>query len=174
MECLKLFYRTMEVSSVQNSFKHVILSWVSSKHLQQPIIHSAMVKLKDLTRTILSQLRAYLGEHQNDWDLYHGALTYSCNNQIHSSTGVTPFELLLNRPPHQLAVQTPKPTTNKSINDSLADGGLFNGREEFIRRLRGLLPRVRRALEKAGQQYKADADRQVLKHQVADLAGQRV
>jgi hypothetical protein len=35
---------------------------------------------------ILSQLRAYMGEHQNDWDLYHGALTYSYNNQIHSST----------------------------------------------------------------------------------------
>jgi hypothetical protein len=125
-------------------------------------------------RTILSQLRAYVGEHQNDWYLYHGALTYSYNNQIHSSTGVTPFELVLSRPPHQLAVQTPKPSTNKSINDSLADRGLFNGREEFIRRLRRLLPRVRCALEKAGQRYKTDADRQVLKHQIADLAGQRV
>jgi hypothetical protein len=43
-----------------------------------------------------------------------------------------------------------------------------------MRRLRGILPRVRRALEKACQRYKTDADRQVLKHQVADLAGQRV
>jgi hypothetical protein len=61
---------------------------------------------------------------------------------------------------------------NKSINDSLADGG--NWRDEFIRRLRGLLPRVRSALPKAGQRYKTDADRQVLNHYVADLAGQRV
>jgi hypothetical protein len=44
-------------------------------------------------RTILSQSRAYVGEHQNDWDIYHDALTYSYNNRIHSSTGVTPFEL---------------------------------------------------------------------------------
>jgi hypothetical protein len=45
----KLFYPTMEVSSVQNSFKRVVLSRVSSKYLEQPIIHSAIVKLKDLT-----------------------------------------------------------------------------------------------------------------------------
>ena len=131
-------------------------------------------QVERFNRTILSQLRAYVGEHQNDWDLYHGALTYSYNNQIHSSTGVTPFELVLSRPPPQLAVQLPIPVTNKPTDASLTEGGIANGREQFIRRLRGLLPRVRRALDEAGQRYKTDADRKVLKHQVADLAGQRV
>jgi hypothetical protein len=55
-----------------------------------------------------------MGEHQNYWDLYHGALTYSYNNQIHSYTGVTPFELVLSRPPPQLAVETPK-TNHKQV-----------------------------------------------------------
>ena len=131
-------------------------------------------QVERFNRTIVSQLRAYVGEHQNDWDLYHGALTYSYNNQIHSSTGVTPFELVLSRPPPQLAVQLPIPVTNKPTDASLTEGGIANGREQFIRRLRGLLPRVRRALDEAGQRYKTDADRKVLKHQVADLAGQRV
>jgi hypothetical protein len=63
-----------------------------------------------------------VGKHQNDWDLYHGALTYSYNNQIHYSTGVTPFELVLSRPPPHLAVQISKQNKNESINDSLADG----------------------------------------------------
>ena len=50
-------------------------------------------------RAILSMLRCYVEEHQNDWDRYASALTYAYNNHVHRSTGITPFERILSRPP---------------------------------------------------------------------------
>ena len=49
-------------------------------------------------RTIASMLRNYVNEHQNDWDVYVGPLTYAYNSHVHRSTRTTPFELVLSRP----------------------------------------------------------------------------
>jgi transposase InsO family protein len=62
-------------------------------------------QVERFNRTILSQLRKYIGEHQNDWDLFNGALTYAYNTQVHTPTGCTPFELILSRPPSTLILQ---------------------------------------------------------------------
>jgi transposase InsO family protein len=73
--------------------------------------------------TIPSQLRAYVGEHQNDWDLYHGKLAFAYNKQIHTSTGVTPFLVVLSRPAPHIAIQSFDAET-KTRNSSLLDRGV--------------------------------------------------
>ena len=49
-------------------------------------------------------LRNYVNEHQNDWDRYSTAVTYSNNCHVHRSTNTTPFNLVLSRPPPELSL----------------------------------------------------------------------
>lgn len=46
-------------------------------------------------RTIQAMLRNYANDHQNDWDCYVSALTYSYNCHVHRSAKTTPFNLVL-------------------------------------------------------------------------------
>ena len=50
-------------------------------------------------RTILAMLCNYVNENQNDWDDFASVLTYAYNNHVHRSTGTTPSDLVLSRPP---------------------------------------------------------------------------
>ena len=50
-------------------------------------------------REIASMPSNYVNEHQDDWDVYVGPLTYACNSHVHRTTRATPFELVLSRPP---------------------------------------------------------------------------
>jgi transposase InsO family protein len=56
-------------------------------------------------RTILAALRAYVVKRQDDWDKYTSAVTFAYNCRVHSSLGITPFELTLSRPPLTLSLQ---------------------------------------------------------------------
>ena len=57
-------------------------------------------------RTLKAAIRSYLDDHPVDWDLYTPSLTYAYNGLPHSSTGLTPFELVLSRPPPPLALKS--------------------------------------------------------------------
>lgn len=50
-------------------------------------------------RTLLAGLRAFASEHPKTWHEYAGAVAYAYNTQVHKTTGLTPFELVLSRPP---------------------------------------------------------------------------
>ena len=71
--------------------------------------------------TILAMLRFYVNEHQNVWERYATALTYSYNCHVHRSTNTTPFNLVLSRPPpefslhHSVKLRTP-PTAEQKNN----------------------------------------------------------
>ena len=56
-------------------------------------------------RTIASMLRNYVKEHQDDWDVYVGPLTYAYNSQVHRTTRTKPFELVLSRPPPEFSLR---------------------------------------------------------------------
>ena len=56
-------------------------------------------------RTLTSTLRKYVGEHPNDWDVFSDAVTYAYNTQVHRTTNIAPFELVLARAPRSLALQ---------------------------------------------------------------------
>ena len=55
-------------------------------------------------RTLLSMLRNYVNEKQDYWDVYALALTYAYNTHVHRTTGTTPFDLILSRPPPPYAL----------------------------------------------------------------------
>lgn len=56
-------------------------------------------------RAIISALRSYTAEHISDWYLYAETFTYAYNTQVHSSTGIRPFDLVLSRSPDPLAIE---------------------------------------------------------------------
>lgn len=62
------------------------------------------VHVERFNLTILSEFRNYLGDNRSDWDLFTNSLTYVCNTQIHRTTKISPFELVLSRPPPQLVL----------------------------------------------------------------------
>jgi hypothetical protein len=85
-------------------------------------------------RTILSQLRIYIGDHQDDWDLFNGDLTYAYNTQVHSSTGHAPFQLILSRPPKLTIIQP----SSTNIDVTLGKSQIVNFRLMFLQRVRRL------------------------------------
>lgn len=58
-------------------------------------------------KKIIARLRHYVNELKSNWDSLFQPLTYAYNNQIHISTGTTPFSLELSRNP-------PNPTISRS------------------------------------------------------------
>eukprot|EP00171_Calliarthron_tuberculosum_P013936 IDg13936t1 len=100
-------------------------------------------------RTILSALRRYVAEHPQHWDLFTDALTFAYNAQVHSSTGLTPFELVLSRPPHELSV-----AATANINAETP----FQSREKWFIHLSGLIKTNKTALDKAQSRYKKNFD----------------
>ena len=56
-------------------------------------------------RTILAALRTNVADHRKDWDLYTDALTYAYNCLPQTLTDVTPFDLVLSKPPGPLALK---------------------------------------------------------------------
>ena len=102
-------------------------------------------------RTILAGLRQYIAEHQRDWPEYVGPLTFAYNTQVHKTTGCTPFELVLSRPPGPLAMELP-----------LYAAGAIPPREERTRfrdHLRSLMETATENLRKSQARYKRNFDR---------------
>ena len=62
-------------------------------------------QVERFNRTIINALRHYVADQPKDWDLFTDALTFAYNTQVHSSTGVSPFELVLSRRPPTLSLQ---------------------------------------------------------------------
>ena len=61
--------------------------------------------MERFSRTILSALRKYIGDHPKDWGLFSDAVTYAYNTQVHRTTNIAPFELVLARAPRSIALQ---------------------------------------------------------------------
>lgn len=62
-------------------------------------------QVENFNRTFLSALRKYIGDHPKDWDLFSDAVTFAYNTQIHRTTNMAPFELVLARAPKSVALQ---------------------------------------------------------------------
>jgi hypothetical protein len=112
-------------------------------------------KVERHNRNILSQLRKYIGGHQDDWDLFNGALTYAYNTQLHSSTGHAPFQLILSRP-SKLTIIQPSST---NIDVTLGKSQIVNFRLMFLQRVRRLQSNTDTAIRHVGLLYQRNADR---------------
>ena len=105
-------------------------------------------------RTLVAMLRNYVNDHQNDWDQYAEALTYAYNNHVHRSTGTTPFELVLSRPPpvfslHHKVNPRERPTPGRKA--------------DFISRLDVAIQKAYESLSRTQERYKKDYDKSVIR-----------
>ena len=104
-------------------------------------------------RSLLAMLRHYVGEHQDDWDRYASAVTYAYNMTVHRSTGATPFELVLSRPPPPFAMQH---STSRRRQGKLRDLG-----DDYLTRLEDAITAARANLSAAQVRYKRDFDKRI-------------
>ena len=62
-------------------------------------------QVERFNRTLTSALRKYVGEHPKEWDLFSDAVTFAYYTQVHRTTNIAPFELVLARAPSSIALQ---------------------------------------------------------------------
>ena len=113
-------------------------------------------QVERFNRTFLDMVRNYVNENQSDWDVYAYALGYAYNTHVHRSTGTTPFELILSRPPpdfslHHTVKKRPRPEASTKA--------------DFLNRLSSSLEGARSRLKKSQARYKRDFDRRVRESQ---------
>lgn len=72
------------------------------------------VKAERVNKTIITQLRHYIAEHERDWDICVQPLTYDYISEVHRATSLPLFSLALPRQP-------PGPTAF-CLSDGVADG----------------------------------------------------
>ena len=112
-------------------------------------------------RTILASLRNYVSESQKDWDEWLGPLTYAYNCQVHRSTGMTPFNLVLSRPPPPLIVEEDLVDHNPPRNPRERRRRFSDAKQKFLLRLREAILKARSNLARTQRRYKKDFDRRV-------------
>ena len=102
-------------------------------------------------RTILNALRHYTADHPKTWDQFTDVVTYAYNTQVHSSTGISPFELVLSRPPSTASL-----STEPDIRDGLAP---WEYKIRWLAWLSKMLRDTKRQLAKRQARYKRDFDK---------------
>ena len=106
-------------------------------------------------RSLKQMLRAYVNQHQNDWDLLLTPLEFAYNNAPNESTGETPFFLNYGQHPNVLSV----PWSKHPI---IADNDMAR---DYLERIRKALASAKRVLSAAQQRQKQYADRKCREHQ---------
>ena len=84
-------------------FFDAVCALLTVRHYRTTAYHpQANGQIERFNRTLVQRHRHYLEEHQRDWDDYVQPLTFAYNTQVHRLTEITPFELVLTRPPSGL------------------------------------------------------------------------
>lgn len=108
-------------------------------------------QVERLNRTIVSELWHYLGDNQDDWDLFTDALTYGYNATVSRMMGVKPFELVLSRRPETLSIQA-RPNLGPIRNN------LSRFKVKYRRWIKALISTEAANLRTGQQRYKSDFD----------------
>ena len=96
-------------------------------------------QVEQFNRTVLAGLRRFASEDQKHWDVFSNAVTIAYKTQVHSSTGCSPFELVLPRPPGPIAMQAIASST-------VAGEQPQQVRQRFIERISRLVVKARESL----------------------------
>jgi hypothetical protein len=56
-------------------------------------------QVERFNRTVLEKLTHYVTSAEDDWDEHVRGIVYGYNFQVHATTGLSPFELVLSQPP---------------------------------------------------------------------------
>ena len=133
----EFFMKVCEVLSVENTF-------TSTYHPQ------TNGQAERFNRSLTAMLRCYVEDHPTDWCRYVRALCYAYNTAVHRSTGTTPFELVLSRPPPEFGLRhSPGRRLSRKQRKDLAD------------RLEVSIGKAKASLAKTQARYKADFDKRV-------------
>jgi transposase InsO family protein len=120
------------------------------------------VQVERFNKTTIKSLRSYVSRRQNDWDEYTSAITFRYNCRVHSSLNLTPFELILSRPPPTLSVGP----SEAEVQDTPASDKL-----RFITRVKELVPLAQTTLAEAQAQYKKNFERSIKEKNKELLSG---
>lgn len=116
-------------------------------------------------RTIVSALRKFCSDHPRDWDLFTDALTFGYNSHVHTSTGLTPFELVVSRPIAITGIE------------HLSQGMQLTHKEsrvEWMKKLGAAVRLARTEMEKAQARFKRNHDIRLRKRKKSLEAGNYV
>ena len=103
-------------------------------------------------RTILSMLRNYVNEHQDDWERYATALKYAYNNHVHRSAGTTPFSLVLSRTPPEFSLRHTVRSRTRPTQEQ---------RNDYVRRLDDTMEHAYNLLLATQARYMRDFDKRI-------------
>ena len=104
-------------------------------------------------RSLMAMLRCYVEDHPDDWCSFTAALCYAYNQSVHRSTRVTPFELVLSRPP-------PEITLTYRGRDQPETRGKTH-KQDFVERWKIALGKAAASLKEAQKRYKANFDQRL-------------
>ena len=101
-------------------------------------------------RKLQNMLMCFVEEHQESWDKCATALTYAYNRHVHRTTGTTPFDLIMSRPPSAFSLH--RSLRNRPEPDS-------RDRHEFLIALEETIARAYNRLKKEQARYKKNFDK---------------
>jgi hypothetical protein len=103
-------------------------------------------QVERFNRTVLEKLTHYVTSAQDDWDEHVRGVVYGYNCQVHATTGLSPFELVLSRPPAvPILVARPIQSDGKSKPEFLST---------FLTQLSRLASKTKEELAAQQQRYK--------------------
>ena len=111
-------------------------------------------QVERFNRTILAGIRAFRADNPKYWPELVPMLTYAYNTQVHTSIGVTPFQLVLSRPPGSVVLRQ-----EPNYEDGENRPRLFLKR--FTAAVKELAAGATEKLTKAQERYKRDFDKRV-------------
>jgi len=111
-------------------------------------------QLERYNRTMATQLRHYVTDDPRHGDELLPVLTLAYNLQPHRSTGIAPFELVIQRRIPSLSVRNLPPGTPLKNKGTLSDGSPLGRKREFMAKLRQQIPAVVKALQTTQERYK--------------------
>ena len=107
-------------------------------------------QVERFNRTLAAMLRCYFEDNPGLWCLYAPALCYTYTMSVHSTTGTTPFDLVLSRPPPEFT-RDDRPQSRARTPRAQ--------KSEYVQRLQVALQKASRSLQRAQARYRRDFDR---------------
>ena len=113
-------------------------------------------------RTLLAALRNYVSDSQKDWDEWLEPVTYAYNKQVHRSTGVTPFDLVLSRHPPSLVVDEELLEHIPSDDPKDRRARTSAAKRAFLQQIAAGISKARGNLLQTQRRYKRNYDERIL------------
>ena len=113
-------------------------------------------------RTLAAMLRAFVSDHQRDWDIYLPYVTNAYRAEVQDSTGETPFYLMFGRP-----CRAPLDILLRDQPGRLPDiaGEVARQRPHMMQRLHTAFKVVKKRLAQAHQRQKRNHDEKAMKRE---------